>query len=84
MLDVALALAAKPKLLLLDEPANHLDLDAMQALETMLRGWPGTLPKMLGAMLMFFLVWSLIAKFALPVVMRWLDQRAGLPRTTTP
>lgn len=47
-------------------------------------GMEMSLPKMLGGMLMFFLVWSLIAKFALPMVMRWLDQRAGLPRTTTP
>ena len=44
-LALACALYAQPpaQLLLLDEPANHLDLDAMQALETMLRGWPGTL-----------------------------------------
>jgi len=31
------------QLLLLDEPANLLDLEAMQALEAMLRDWPGTL-----------------------------------------
>ena len=39
-LALACALYAQPpaQLLLLDEPANHLDLDAMQALETMLRG----------------------------------------------
>ena len=44
-LALACALYAQPpaKLLLLDEPANHLDLDSMQALETMLRDWPGTL-----------------------------------------
>ncbi len=44
-LALACALYAQPpaQLLLLDEPANHLDLDAMQALETMLRDWPGTL-----------------------------------------
>jgi len=44
-LALACALYAQPpaQLLLLDEPANHLDLEAMQALETMLRGWPGTL-----------------------------------------
>lgn len=47
-------------------------------------GMEMSLPKMLGGMLMFFLVWALIAKFALPIVMRWLDQRAGLPRTMTP
>lgn len=46
-------------------------------------GMEMSLPKILGGVLMFFLVWSLIAKFALPMVMRWLDQRAGLPRTTT-
>jgi hypothetical protein len=38
-----------------------------------------SLPKILGATVMFFLVWSLIAKFALPIAMRWLDRRAGLP-----
>ncbi len=38
-----------------------------------------SLPKLLGATAMFFLVWSLMAKFALPVAMRWLDRRAGLP-----
>lgn len=36
-----------------------------------------SLPKILGATVMFFLVWSLMAKFALPVAMRWLDQRAA-------
>ncbi len=46
-------------------------------------GMEMSLPKILGSVLMFFLVWSLIAKFGLPMVMRWLDQRAGLPRTTT-
>lgn len=44
-LALACALYARPpaQLLLLDEPANHLDLEATQALETMLRNWPGTL-----------------------------------------
>ncbi len=44
-LALACALYAQPpaQLLLLDEPANHLDLEAMQALEAMLRDWPGTL-----------------------------------------
>jgi hypothetical protein len=41
-------------------------------------GMEVSLPKLLGATVMFFLVWSLIAKFALPVAMRWLDRRAGL------
>jgi hypothetical protein len=36
-----------------------------------------SLPKLLGAMLMYFIVWALIAKLALPVVIRWLDQRAA-------
>ncbi len=41
-------------------------------------GMEMSLPKLLGATIMFFLVWSLIARFALPIAMRWLDQRAGL------
>lgn len=32
-----------PQLLLLDEPSNHLDLPSVQALETLLRGYRGTL-----------------------------------------
>lgn len=44
-------------------------------------GMEMSLPKMLGAMVMFFVVWALIAKIALPIVMRWLDHRAGVPRT---
>jgi ATPase subunit of ABC transporter with duplicated ATPase domains len=44
-LALACALYQQPsaQLLLLDEPANHLDLEAMQALAQMLRAWPGTL-----------------------------------------
>jgi hypothetical protein len=41
-------------------------------------GMEVSLPKLLGATVMFFLVWSLMAKFALPIAMRWLDRRAGL------
>ncbi|MBN9538578.1 MAG: hypothetical protein IKE60_26605 [Reyranella sp.] len=44
-------------------------------------GMEMSLPKILGAMVMFFVVWALIAKIALPIVMRWLDHRAGVPRT---
>jgi ATPase subunit of ABC transporter with duplicated ATPase domains len=32
-----------PKLLLLDEPTNHLDLASVEALEAMLKSWPGAL-----------------------------------------
>jgi len=44
-LALACALYAQvpAQLLLLDEPANHLDLDSTRALETLLRAWPGTL-----------------------------------------
>jgi hypothetical protein len=44
-------------------------------------GMEMSLPKILGTMVMFLVVWALIAKIALPIVMRWLDQRAGVPRT---
>ncbi|MGJ4748686.1 ATP-binding cassette domain-containing protein, partial [Leptospira sp. SA-E8] len=42
---LALALYATPpaQLLLLDEPGNHLDLPSLEALENLLRGYPGTL-----------------------------------------
>ena len=42
-LACALYQQSSAQLLLLDEPANHLDLEAMQALAQMLRAWPGTL-----------------------------------------
>jgi ATPase subunit of ABC transporter with duplicated ATPase domains len=32
-----------PRVLLLDEPTNHLDLQGVEALEAMLRSWPGAL-----------------------------------------
>lgn len=38
-----------------------------------------SLPKFLGTLVMYFLVWSMIAKFALPIAMRWLDGRARRP-----
>lgn len=41
-------------------------------------GMEVSLPKLMGATVMFFLVWSLVTKFALPIAMRWLDKRAGL------
>jgi len=39
-----------------------------------------SLPKILGAMLMFFIVWVLICKYALPYAIHWLDQRAMTSR----
>lgn len=36
-----------------------------------------SLPKVLGGMFMFFLVFALIARFGLPIVVRWLDTRAA-------
>jgi hypothetical protein len=42
-----------------------------------------SLPKFLGSMVMFFLVWSLMAKFALPIAMDWLDKRARLRQLRT-
>jgi ATP-binding cassette subfamily F protein uup len=38
-----MVLAAKPNLLVLDEPTNDLDLDTLRALEAFLDGWPGAL-----------------------------------------
>ncbi len=41
--SLAAALFARPDLLLLDEPSNHLDLEAALWLESFLATWPGTL-----------------------------------------
>jgi ATP-binding cassette subfamily F protein uup len=38
-----MVLAAKPNLLVLDEPTNDLDLDTLRALEAFLDEWPGAL-----------------------------------------
>ncbi|KAI0264984.1 P-loop containing nucleoside triphosphate hydrolase protein [Gloeopeniophorella convolvens] len=42
-LALARALFVKPTLLLLDEPSNHIDLNALAWLEDYLQTWPGTL-----------------------------------------
>jgi ATP-binding cassette subfamily F protein uup len=42
-LQLVMVLAAKPNLLVLDEPTNDLDLDTLRALEEFLDGWPGAL-----------------------------------------
>lgn len=41
--QIALALTTSPALLIIDEPTNYLDLEAMQALEEALKAWTGTL-----------------------------------------
>lgn len=41
--QIALALTTSPSLLIIDEPTNYLDLEAMQALEEAMRDWEGTL-----------------------------------------
>ena len=42
-LQLVLVLAAKPNLLVLDEPTNDLDLDTLRSLEDFLDDWPGAL-----------------------------------------
>jgi len=42
-LQLVMVLAAKPNLLVLDEPTNDLDLDTLRALESFLDDWPGAL-----------------------------------------
>lgn len=41
--QIAIALATAPAILIIDEPTNYLDLDAIQALEEALINWTGTL-----------------------------------------
>lgn len=41
--QITLALATSPSLLIIDEPTNYLDLQAMQALEEAMKAWAGTL-----------------------------------------
>lgn len=41
--QLALAVAASPQILLIDEPTNYLDLDFLEAFEEALRNWNGTL-----------------------------------------
>ena len=42
-LQILLLTAARPNVLLMDEPTNDLDLDALRALEDFLEDWPGAL-----------------------------------------
>lgn len=42
-LMLALGILDKPELIIMDEPANHLDLGSIEALERMLEGYPGAL-----------------------------------------
>jgi ATP-binding cassette subfamily F protein uup len=42
-LQIVMVLAAKPNLLVLDEPTNDLDLDTLRAVEEFLDRWPGAL-----------------------------------------
>ncbi|PMD01479.1 ABC transporter ATP-binding protein, partial [Brevibacterium paucivorans] len=41
--QLAVALADRPTILLIDEPTNYLDLDTLEALERALASWTGTL-----------------------------------------
>ncbi|WP_421999007.1 hypothetical protein [Reyranella sp.] len=38
-----------------------------------------SIPKLLGALVMYFIVWALMVKYIVPPVMRWLDHRAQVP-----
>ncbi|MDO5746455.1 MAG: ATP-binding cassette domain-containing protein [Actinomycetaceae bacterium] len=40
--QIALAIATKPEIFIIDEPTNYLDLDTMEALERALAAWNGT------------------------------------------
>ena len=42
-MQFALAIAADPEVLIVDEPTNYLDLDFVDALEAALSRWDGTL-----------------------------------------
>ena len=42
-MQLALAVAARPEVLVVDEPTNYLDLDTLEVLEAALAGWDGTL-----------------------------------------
>lgn len=42
-----------------------------------------SLPKVLGGMVMFFIVWALICRYALPYAMRYLDLQAARERART-
>jgi hypothetical protein len=39
-----------------------------------------SLPKILGAMFMFFIVFLMLNKFAFPKLVKWLDQRSAVAR----
>ena len=39
-------------------------------------GVEASLPKILGATVMFFVVYALVVKFAFPTVLRWLNSRS--------
>ena len=58
--QLALAVAAAPELLIIDEPTNYLDLDTLEALEQALARWEGTL---------------LVASHDRWLVAHWTDQR---------
>lgn len=47
-------------------------------------GVEGSLPKLFGAIIMFFLVYLLLAKFVLPIGLQWLQARAGTGHAQTP
>ena len=54
------------------------------ALNVFLNGVETSLPKVLGAAVMFFIVYALLARFAFPIGLKWLKGRSPVPQAQIP